>query len=29
MINMMRKGQARYARNPQLSLADQFELLAA
>jgi putative transposase len=29
MIHMMRKGQAKYARNPQPSLAEQFELLAA
>ena len=28
MIHMMRKGQAKYARNPQPSLADQFDLLA-
>ena len=28
MIHMMRKGQAKYARNPQPSLAAQFELLA-
>jgi transposase-like protein len=28
MIHMMRKGQAKYARNPQPSLATQFELLA-
>jgi putative transposase len=28
MIHMMRKGQAKYARNPQPSLAVQFELLA-
>jgi transposase-like protein len=29
MVHMMRKGQARYARNLQPSLAEQFELLAA
>jgi putative transposase len=29
MVHMMRKGQAKYARNPQLSLAEQFDLLAA
>ena len=29
MIHMMRKGQAKYAGNPQPSLAEQFELLAA
>jgi putative transposase len=29
MIHMMRKGQAKYARNPQPSLAEQFDLLAA
>jgi transposase-like protein len=29
MIHMMRKGQAKYACNPQPSLAEQFELLAA
>jgi putative transposase len=29
MIHMMRKGQAKYARNSQPSLAEQFELLAA
>jgi putative transposase len=29
MVHMMRKGQAKYACNQQLSLADQFELLAA
>lgn len=29
MIHMMRKGQARYACNRQMSLADQFDLLAA
>ena len=29
MVHMMRKRQAKYARNPQLSLAEQFELLAA
>jgi hypothetical protein len=29
MIHMMRKQQARYACNPQPSLAEQFELLAA
>ncbi|MBL0407599.1 IS6 family transposase [Microvirga aerilata] len=29
MIHMMRKGQAKYARNPQPSLPEQFELLAA
>ena len=29
MIHMMRKQQAKYARNPHLSLAEQFELLAA
>jgi putative transposase len=29
MIHMMRKGQATYARNPQLSLADQFDRVAA
>jgi len=28
-IHMMRKGQAKYADNPQPSLAEQFELLAA
>jgi transposase-like protein len=28
MIHMMRKGQAKYARNPQPSLAEQFEQLA-
>ena len=29
MVHMMRKGQAKYARNPHLSLAEQFERLAA
>jgi putative transposase len=29
MIHMMRKGQAKYACNAQLSLVEQFELLAA
>jgi transposase-like protein len=29
MVHMMRKGQAKYARNTQLSLAEQFERLAA
>jgi putative transposase len=29
MIHMMRKGQAKYACNQQLSLAEQFHLLAA
>ena len=29
MVHMMRKQQATYARNPQLSLAEQFERLAA
>jgi hypothetical protein len=29
MVHMMRKGQAKYARNPQPSLAEQFKLLAA
>lgn len=29
MVHMMRKGQATYARNPQPSLAEQFDLLAA
>jgi putative transposase len=29
MVHMMRKGQAKYARNPRLSLAEQFERLAA
>ena len=29
MVHMMRKGQAKYACNPNLSLAEQFELLAA
>jgi transposase-like protein len=29
MVHMMRKGQAKYARNSDLSLAQQFELLAA
>jgi transposase-like protein len=29
MVHMMRKGQAKYARNRQLSLAEQFERLAA
>jgi transposase-like protein len=29
MVHMMRKGQAKYARNPQPSLAEQFDLLAA
>ncbi len=29
MIHMMRKGQAKYAYNPQSSLAEQFDLLAA
>jgi hypothetical protein len=29
MVHMMRKGQARYAHNPQPSLAEQFDLLAA
>jgi putative transposase len=29
MIHMMRRQQAKYARNPQPSLAAQFELLAA
>ncbi len=28
-IHMMRKGQAKYAYNPQSSLAEQFDLLAA
>jgi transposase-like protein len=28
MVHMMRKGQAQYARNPHLSLAEQFERLA-
>jgi transposase-like protein len=28
MIHMVRKGQAKYARNPQPSLAEQFDLLA-
>ena len=28
MIHMMRKGQAKYAQNPQPSLAEQFDLLA-
>jgi putative transposase len=29
MVHMMRKGQAKYARNPQPSLAEPFDLLAA
>jgi len=29
MVHMMRKGQAKYTRNPQTSLAEQFDLLAA
>jgi putative transposase len=29
MVHMMRKGQARYAHNRQLSLVEQFERLAA
>jgi transposase-like protein len=29
MVHMTRKGQAKYARNPQPSLAEQFDLLAA
>jgi transposase-like protein len=29
MVHMMRKGQAKYARNRQVSLAEQFDLLAA
>ena len=29
MVHMMRKGEAKYACNRQLSLAEQFELLAA
>ncbi len=29
MVHMMRKGQAKYARNSQLSLAEQFNILAA
>ncbi len=29
MVHMMRKGQAKYARNSQLSLAEQFSILAA
>jgi transposase-like protein len=29
MIHMMRKQQAKYARNPVSSLAEQFEMLAA
>jgi hypothetical protein len=29
MVHMMRKGQAKYASNPGLSLAEQFEKLAA
>jgi putative transposase len=29
MVHMMRKGQAKYARNPQPSLAEQFEMLVA
>ncbi|PVE22795.1 IS6 family transposase [Microvirga sp. KLBC 81] len=29
MVHMMRKGQAKYARNSKLSIAEQFELLAA
>jgi hypothetical protein len=29
MVHMMRKQQAKYARNPQPSLAEQFDLLAA
>ncbi|WP_201839795.1 IS6 family transposase [Microvirga zambiensis] len=29
MVHMMRKGQAKYARDPQPSLAEQFDLLAA
>jgi putative transposase len=28
MVHMMRKGQAKYACNPQPSLAEQFDLLA-
>ena len=29
MVHMMRKGQAKYAHNRHVSLAEQFELLAA
>jgi hypothetical protein len=29
MVHMMRKGQAKYARNSNLSLAEQFERLVA
>jgi transposase-like protein len=29
MVHMLRKGQAKYARNSNLTLAEQFELLAA
>ena len=29
MVHIVRKGQAKYARNPQPSLAEQFDLLAA
>ena len=29
MVHMMRKGQAKYARNPQPPLAEQFDLLVA
>jgi hypothetical protein len=29
MVHMMRKQQAKYAHNPQPSLAEQFDLLAA
>ena len=29
MVHMMRKGQAKYACNSQLSLAEQFSILAA
>jgi transposase-like protein len=29
MVHMIRKGQAKYAHNPQRSLAEQFDLLAA
>ena len=29
MVYMMRKGQAKYTRNPQPSLSEQFDLLAA
>jgi hypothetical protein len=29
MVHMMRQGQAKYAGNPQPSLAEQFDLLAA